>query len=302
MRQILAQMLLAPLLCSAAAARADVVPQIAGLLRDARLNEVSGLAVSQRDAARLWLHNDSGNRAELFAVDTQGTLQARVLVPGIKPLDWEDLSSFMRDGKPYLLIADTGDNGAVRKSSELIVIEEPPFGTGAAAQEFQAKPAWRIRFRYTDAPHDVEAVAVDAASDRVLLLTKRTDPPQLWSLPLRPAGDAEQVAQRLGDLAVSAEVVPAAAFQRRLLPGRPTGFAISRDGRSAAVLTYASVWRYTRAAAETWEQALARKPQVFAFGLLAQAEAVAVSYDGAAIYLSGERWPAPLLRIDIAPR
>ncbi|MCQ4165318.1 hypothetical protein [Tahibacter harae] len=300
MRPFPATVLLAPLL-GAAAARAAVVPQIAGLLRDARLDEVSGLAVSQRDSARLWLHNDSGNRAEVFAVDTKGALLARVLIAGIKPLDWEDMSSFTLDGKPYLLIADTGDNGAVRKSSELIVIEEPSFRAAAAPQELQAAPAWRIRFRYADAPHDVEAVTVDAAAKRVLLLTKRTDPPQLWSLPLRPAGDAEQVAQHLGDLAVSGEAVPAAAFQRRLQPGRPTGFAISRDGRSAVVLTYASVWRYTRAAAESWEQALARKPQVFPFGLLAQAEAVAVSYDGAAIYLSGERWPAPLLRIDIAP-
>lgn len=292
--------LLAPLLC-AAAERADVVPQIAGVLRDARLSEVSGLAVSQRDAARLWLHNDSGNRAEVFAVDTKGALQARVLITGVKPLDWEDMSSFTLSGRPYLLIADTGDNGAVRKSGELIVIEEPALGPATAPQALQATPAWRIRFRYADAPHDVEAVAVDAAANRVLLLTKRTDPPQLWSLPLRPAGDAEHVAQHVGNLAVSDEAAPAASFQRRLQPRRPTGLAISRDGRSAAVLTYTSVWRYTRTATNAWEQALARKPQVFPLGLLAQAEAVAVSYDGAAIYVTGERWPAPLLRIDITP-
>lgn len=294
----------AALLCTllaANAANAEIVPQIAALLRDARLGEISGMALSTRTPQRLWLHNDSGTRPELFALDTDGRLQARLVLSGSKPVDWEDMAAFELDGKSYLLIADTGDNGAVRKRSELVIVEEPAFDDGGGEKPLTATPAWRISFRYADAPHDVEAVAIDAQSETILLLTKRTSPPQIWSLPLRPGNRTDLVAQPVGTLAVPQEPVPAVDFQRRLQPGRPTAFAISRDGRSAAVLTYASVWLYRRADGERWTQALARTPQVFPFGLLAQAEAVTIDATGTRIFISGERWPAPLLRLDLPP-
>lgn len=285
-------------LAAGAAAAAPPLPQIAGLLRDTRLNEISGLATSSRDAQRLWLHNDSGTRAELFAMDGSGRVQARLLLPGIKPVDWEDLAAFELDGKAYLLIADTGDNGGVRQRSELLVVEEPQFQAGEKELQLQAQPAWRISFRYADEPHDVEAVGVDVQNERVLLLTKRTSPPQIWSLPLRPATAGEQVARLVGTLAVPAEDQPAVDFQRRLRPGRPTGMAIAADGRHALVLTYASAWLFRRDGNETWPQALARTPQVFPIGLVAQAEAVSIAHDGRSGHITGERWPAPLIRIE----
>lgn len=294
----------AALLCALLAssvASAEVVPQIAALLRDARLGEISGMALSTRTPQRLWLHNDSGTRPELFALDTGGRLQARLVLSGGKPVDWEDMAAFELDGKSYLLLADTGDNGAVRKRSELVIVEEPDFDDGGGEKSLTGTPAWRIGFRYADAPHDVEAVAVDATSETVLLLTKRTSPPQIWSLPLRPGNRIDLVAQPMGTLAVPQEPALAVDFQRRLQPGRPTGFTISRDGRSAAVLTYASVWLYRRSDGERWTQALGRTPQVFPFGLLAQAEAVAIDATGARVFVSGERWPTPLLRLDLPP-
>ncbi|TDR40870.1 hypothetical protein DFR29_112184 [Tahibacter aquaticus] len=282
----------------AALAAAEPVPQIAGLLRDTRLDEVSGMASSQRTPGRLWLHNDSGTRAELFAVDASGRVQARLTLPGIKPVDWEDLASFTLDGKAYLLIADTGDNGGVRRRSELIVLEEPAFDAGKQELSLQAQPAWRIAFRYADEPHDVEAVGVDAQAGRVLLLTKRTSPPQIWSLPLKPADTREQVAELAGTLAVPNENTPSVDFHRRLQPGRPTGMAIAADGHSALVLTYASAWLFQRNDGESWPQALARLPRVFPIGLVGQAEAVSIAGDGRSGLITGERWPAPLIRIE----
>jgi hypothetical protein len=281
------------------AAAAETIPQIAGLLRDTRLDEISGLAVSARQSGRLWLHNDSGTRAELFAVDSSGRVQARLEIPGLKPVDWEDMAAFTLDGKPYLLIGDVGDNGARRQRSELIIVEEPDFRAGPAETELRAAIAWRVPFRYADEPHDVEAVGVDVPNRRVLLLTKRTDRPQVWSLPLRPADGQEQVAQRLGELAAPKETLPIVDFQRRLQPGRPTALAISADGYSALVLTYASAWLYRRAAGQDWVQAFAQPPRVFPIGLLAQAEAAGLDADGRHAWLSGERWPAPLLRLDL---
>lgn len=299
LRRIAAASLVALFTPAFGAARADVVPQVAALLRDTRLGEISGMALSARTPQRLWLHNDSGAPAELFAIGLDGRVQARLRLTAPKPVDWEDMAAFTLDGKPYLLLADTGDNGGVRKRSELLVVEEPDVEAGAAEQELRAAPAWRVVFRYADAPHDVEAVAVDTASETVLLLTKRTTPPQLWSVPLRPGTQQEVVATLLGHVAVPDEPAPTTDFQRRLQPGRPTAASLGRDGRSIAVLSYASVWLYRRDVGESWAQALARTPQVFPFGLLVQAEALALDTAGRRLFVTGERWPAPLLRIDL---
>lgn len=282
-------------------AAAESLPQIAGLLRDARLDEVSGMARSAYSPQRLWLHNDSGTRAQLFAVDTTGRLQASLTIEGVKPVDWEDMAAFRLDGRAYLLLADVGDNGGVRARSELVVIEEPPFEPADSARTLSTKPAWRIAFRYADEPHDVEAVGVDATSQTVLLLTKRTDPPQLWSLPLRPADGQVQVARLLGDIAVPQEATPTVNFRRRLQPGRPTGLTISADGRSAAVLTYASVWLFRRGEGQDWAQAFATLPQVFPLGLVPQAEAITFGAEANTLYITGEHWPAPLIRLDLPP-
>lgn len=281
------------------APQAEIVPQVAALLRDTRLGEVSGMTLSARTPQRLWVHNDSGAPADVYAIGLDGRVQARLRIDGPKPVDWEDIAAFTLDGKPYLLLADTGDNGGVRKRSELLIVEEPDIQADAAEQELRAAAAWRIAFRYADGPHDVEAVAVDAANETVLLMTKRTDPPQLWSLPLRPGTSQEIVATRLGTLAVPDESAPATDFQRRLQPGRPTAASWGRDGRHIAVLSYASVWLYRRDGGESWAQALARTPRMFPLGLLVQAEALALDTAGNRVFVTGERWPAPLLRIDL---
>ena len=44
---------------------------------------------------------------------------------GVPKTDWEDIAAFELDGRTYLLVADTGDNGGLRKTLQLHVVEEP---------------------------------------------------------------------------------------------------------------------------------------------------------------------------------
>ena len=69
----------------------------------------------------LWLHDDGGNPARLFAVDTNGDRLATLRVEGVTKTDWEDMAAFRLDGRDYLLIADTGDNGGLRRTLQLHV-------------------------------------------------------------------------------------------------------------------------------------------------------------------------------------
>lgn len=272
--------------------------QIAGLMIDRNLDEISGIAASRREDGVLWAIDDSGKPANLYAISHRGGLIATFKIEGVEKTDWEDIASFDLDGKPYLLIADTGDNGGVRKTLSLHVVEEPrDIEAGGSL-----KPAWSIRFRWPDGARDCEAVAVDAERNEILLITKKRQPPQLYTLPLRPTGGRDAPKTLSARLAGTLAGVPQAkAGERRDNPAmarlrsQVTAAGINPQRDAIAVMTYANLLLYPRAADDSWAQAVARPPLVVPMILLPQPEAVAFSRGGKGIYATGEFSPAPIL-------
>ena len=168
-------------------------PEVAGLVTSKAMDEISGLAASRNHPGHYWAINDSGNSAQLHLMDGTGQHRGSVDVVGAQNVDWEDLSSFEFDGRRYLLIADTGDNGGIRQDLALHVVEEPTDLTRPA------KVAWTIRFRWPDGPRDCEAAAVDPVRGEVLLVSKKRVPAELFRVPLA-AGDKIRIAKRIGTL------------------------------------------------------------------------------------------------------
>ena len=87
----------------------DVLTQI-GTINDGRLSEISGIVASSRYPETFWVHNDSGNPAELFLIDQGGAVLARLQLKGAKNRDWEDICAFRYKGQLYLCVGDVGDN------------------------------------------------------------------------------------------------------------------------------------------------------------------------------------------------
>jgi len=289
-----AALLLAGLLAGCAASSLPFA-QLSGLILDPELDEISGLAASHVRPDTLWVHNDGGNAPVLYAIGKRGGVLARFRIAGVANTDWEDLAAFDLEGRHYLLIADTGDNGGLRHSAQLHVVEEPTrFADGTLV------PAWSIAFRWPDGPRDCEAVAVDAARGQVLLISKRHRPPELFVLPLRPARGL-QVARRIAALA---GIPPPDPDELRDHPRaarirhQVTAADLSPDGRRLAVLTYTELLVYTRRLDEEWATAVARAPAVHALPWLPQAEALAWAPGGQALYATGEAMPAPLFYLN----
>jgi len=117
------------------------------------VNEASGLAISRRNPAVIWTHNDSGNDAVLFAIDGNGTLHGRTRVP-IRTRDWEDVSFGPCPSGHCLYIADIGDNRNARQRVQIYRVPEPAVGDAetAAPEVFNAT--------YADGPHNAEAMFV----------------------------------------------------------------------------------------------------------------------------------------------
>lgn len=272
-------------------------PQLTGLIRERGLAEISGIASSRRHPGVLWVHNDSGYAPAVHAIDQRGRRLATLEIEGVAGTDFEDMAAFERDGRQYLLVADTGDNGGLRSVLELVVIEEP-----AALVDARVKPAWVQRFRWPDGPRDVEAVAVDGAGGAVLFVSKKRVPPELLVLPLGPSASV-QSARWLGTLAgIEQPRAPEIEGNPRFGRYRSqiTGADLSPDGRALAVLNYRRAHLYRRRDGETWVQALARPPLALEFGWAAQVEAIAFDADGRSLWISGERLPAPLIRLPLA--
>ncbi len=298
-------------------ARAGVLPAVLG--------EASGLAASRRADHLVWAHNDSGGEAVLYALDTNGKLRGKLRIEGVKNTDWEDIASFELDGRAWLLIADTGDNNDRRQDCALLIIAEPDPADLAPDRELNAPVAWRVPVRWPDGPHDCEAVAVDAHEEKAYLLTKRTSPPALYTLPLRAPGGVPlivpfplpgggQPSAATGEPPTSTLVarlvqIPPPTPQEKLsaLPtGRyraePTALDFAPDGSAAVVLTYGDVWLFRRAPSQSWTDAFAApQPGRLAPHGLLQAEAACFSRDGRTLFVTGELPGAALVRYDLPP-
>jgi hypothetical protein len=272
---------------------------VAGQLENKDIVEASGLASSRRDPGILWTLNDGGSKPRLYAIDLTGAHRGRIKLDDAHNRDWEDIASFELGGEPYLLVADTGDNDNRRKKVSLYVVAEPDLD---ADDKVRLEPAWRVDFRYPDGPRDAEAVAVDVANERVIVLTKRDFPPVLYSVPLRPDGDGTVTATRLGAIESlprpRRQDVEQAPFTKDW-HWQPTGMDLSPDNKLAVILTYRAVYVFRLDPGASLFEALSGQAYSLGLGNFRDAESAAFSADGQSIFVTVERRHAPLLRIDI---
>ena len=267
-----------------------------GVLENPAFGAASGLARAAKHDDRLWVINDGGSEATLYAIGQDGSDHGEVRLTGVNNVDWEDLAAFEFDGRPKLLIADVGDNLGLRDRVTLYVVDEP--GPGQSAAEV----SWQVSLRYPDGPRDVEAVSVDATEGLVYLLAKRTIPAELYSVRLQPAmndGTAVISATLLGTI----ESIPqptdrdrSRALIEQNWHWQPTAMAFSADRKLAVILTYRAIYLYSRQGNELWFAALQRPPRVFVLDGIKEAESVTLV--GNSIFVTVEAAHAPIYRIN----
>ncbi len=136
-----------------------------------KISEASGLLFSKQYPNVLWIHNDSGDKPYLYAIDRHDlTLISRIKIKKAKHRDWEDLSYY----EGSLVIGDFGNNRSNRDDLTLYFIDEPnPY------KEKKAKVKKTVQFIYSDQTRkdrrNYDCEAMFNYNKRLYLLTKHRE-------------------------------------------------------------------------------------------------------------------------------
>jgi hypothetical protein len=183
--------------------------------------------VSRAHPSVFWTHGD-GDDPTLFAVDSAGTLLARVQLATDVLVDWEDLALAACGESDCLYVGDVGDNGEERAQVRVLRLREPDprSATSASVEVF--------RMRLPAGARDVEAIFV-LPGEQVHLVSKGSNNEvAVYRYPGPLRSDTVAVleeTQRLSD-------------GPRVLPRQVTGAAASWDGERVAIRSYEALLLY----------------------------------------------------------
>lgn len=232
-------------------------------ISDPRITESSGLAISPDDPDLAYTINDSGNASVLYAVRISTGRVVGATTLGVTLVDAEALAI---DRDRTIWIADTGDNRQQRTDVALYSLPLPDQG------DTVAQGVTRHALTYPDGPRDVEALAIDPTSGRMLLLTKGL-----------LAGEVYAVPEQAGEGPTTVEAVDAT------VPGVVTDAAFTPDGRYVVARDYGTAHVLD---ATTLEEVVSKDlPKV------EQGESLAVEADGTSYLVGSEGEDSPLIRV-----
>jgi hypothetical protein len=208
-------------------------------IRDARIDEASGIAVGIASPGVVYVHNDSGDSARFFALNARtGATLATYTVPGATNVDWEDMAVARdRRGVPSVWLADIGDNDGNRDEVRVYRVDEPHVRAGVDTAT-SAPEVWRLR--YPDGPTDAESLAVAPGGVAYIVTKSLLGASAVYHLPARPGG--VQTLRQVGRIRFTLTATPGGPNPVGELTA--TGASLSHDGTVLAVRTYtdAYVW------------------------------------------------------------
>lgn len=198
------------------------------------LSENSGMLISHENA--IWLHNDGGDSAKLYLIDTFGTVLKTILIHNVTNIDWEDIT-YDNQGRVY--IGEFGNNNNSRQNLKVYRIPHPDSITGntVAAETIEYHYPEQTAFPPIDREKKYDTEAMIHFQDSLYLFTKdRTSPHQGYTWLYQISADTGAHAAILLD-----------SFQTNQISYifEVTGAAMSPNQEQLALLGANTVWWFT---------------------------------------------------------
>ncbi len=248
-----------------------------GVVADESLDEISGMVVSRMNPGVIWVHNDSGDGARLYAIDTSGALVATFDLARISAFDIEDIAigPGPDDGVSYIYLADIGDNVGKRTSVSIYRFREPNVDAGDTQT---IKGVDELTASYPGPPRNAETLVVDPETGTPYVVTKAD-------------GDMSDIYEFRGPvMELVATIDPASG--RSLANPAMTGGDAAPDGQSIILRTYGRAFLYRRPAGAPFVETFNSEPCSLPIALEPQGEAITFGPD-ADSYLTVSEFPNP---------
>jgi len=245
-----------------------------------QIREVSGLVASRTQPHVLWLHNDSGDQARVYAIDTTLDWFKSYQLNDVRNFDFEDIA--LGPGHDpqldYLYVGDIGDNRAVRESIQIYRIPEPDISYGGDIQQLYVSGVETLELRYPDGAHDAETLLVDPIMGDIYVITKREEKARVF----------RTGAWTLGDHSGMLEYVT------QLDWGWPVGGDVSFDGSMVVVRGYYQLSLWQRDPTQPLWLAFGNRECVLPLQLEPQGEAVCFASYQCGYFTLSEHMMQPL--------
>lgn len=270
-------------------------PVVVGKIKSNEITESSGLAASRCQSDVLWTHNDSGDGAFIFAINTKGETLGTWKVEGARNADWEDIAAYKdKTGKCFIYIGETGNNKLKRHEHLVYRVAEPivrPDDVKSNRSEPLATAAVEsTRFTYPDFDQDAETLLVHPHTGAIYIVTKRVS---------GPAG-VYRVKPDFG----SAETQPAESVGELSVPAIPNGFLtggdISPDGRHLIVCDYTRAYEYHLPESAAGFDAIWKEAAMpIELGPRKVGESICYNADGSSLFATSEGENSPVIEVKL---
>ena len=262
-----------------------------GTVASAELNEISGVVESRSRTGVLWVHNDSGDTARIFAIGLNGRTLGIFSLAGIQARDWEDIAAGPGPGGSSLYVSDIGDNDEERQTVTVLRLREPAVDPQTSSPVTSTITIVdELTLRYPGGPHNAEALIVDPRSGELVIVTKEPDGRALvFRAPAGLADGSETLLRRVALLSLGFGTLV-------------TGADVTRSGSVVTLRTYGSVLLYARPAGKPLWAAFRTKPCSGLAPPERQGEAIALRTGGRAYVTIGEGEHPRVYRVEIRRR
>ncbi|MBX2895185.1 MAG: hypothetical protein KF763_07075 [Cyclobacteriaceae bacterium] len=236
---------------------------------DIKLEEASGLVASAAHPGYFWTHNDSGNGAELFLIDSTAQIVATMPLAHVRNRDWEDitLGPGPEPDKTYLYVGDIGDNNAQYPYKIIYRLEEPAQIENKVIEKFDT-----LYIQLPDGTRDSEALMIDPITSRMFIISKREDSVRLYQF---------ANTWRSGDT-LTAELKIKMPFFNTVAAD------VAVDGSEVILKNYDHVYYWKRNGSEPIPDLLLQSPIELKYKPEKQGESIAWSRDGSGYYTLSE--------------
>ena len=244
--------------------------QIWGELEYDQIKECSGIIASRKYLDIFWVHNDSGDKNRIFALNKSGNHVGQFYLKNCKARDWEDIAIGPGPMKhqDYIYVGDIGDNLSIKNIKSIYFFPEPDIVINKVPIIDTIRDVKTINFKYSDGNFDAETLLIDPITNDIIILTKREEKIRIYRLPYPRSITDINIA--ILDTVIDFYPDYGSANFRRI-----SGGDISRDGKEILIKSYIDVFHFSRLDNQSISDAISENfPTLVEYEIEPQGEAI----------------------------